>query len=239
MYAGAYNPRTGARIYFGWPPGSEAGWRFYWADPSNPAAPARAAFWRHWVFGGRPWDWQRFDFDRDMARADTALARLINAMDANLEPFRRRGGKLIHYHGTADPVVPHADSISYHQRVVQEQKRGRRLASADEAAQATAEFYRFFLAPGFGHCQGGPGAAPVELQQALEDWVERGRAPDRLLATRNAGGVNDEAFSRPLCLFPQIARYHGSGPPNDAASFFCSAPEGAPIVLHPAPEYQR
>jgi feruloyl esterase len=239
MYAGAHNPRTGSRIYFGWPPGSEAGWHFYWADPSDPTAPARAGFWRHWAPGGEEWNWQAFDFDRDMARADDELAHLINATNPDLEKFRRRGGKLIQYHGTADPVVPYADSISYHERVVQEQKHTRRLPSLDDAERETSQFYRLFLAPGLGHCQGGPGPAPVDAQQALEDWVERGKPPDRLPAARSSGGVNNEAFSRPLCPYPGIARYEGTGPPNAAESFTCSMPESVPTVTHPAREYLK
>jgi feruloyl esterase len=245
MYDGARNPRTGARIYFGWPPGSEAtadgrgGWNFYWADPANPAAPARAGFWRHWVFNDPQWSWQRFDFDRDMARTDDALARAINAMSPRLAEFQRGGGKLIHYHGGADPVVPLADSVHYYQRVVADQQRARRLGSANEAERATGDFYRFFVAPGLAHCQGGPGPAPMELQQALEDWVERGKAPERLIAARSAGGANNEAFTRPLCPYPQVARYDGRGSPNSAGSFNCVAPERRPALEAPAAEYLK
>jgi feruloyl esterase len=213
MYAGAHNPRTGARIYFGWPPGSESGatgrggWSLYWADPANATSPARADFWRHWVFDDAQWDWRTFDFDRDITRLDKKLAASINATNPNLERFHRRGGKLIHYHGEADPVVPFADSIDYWQRVNEH--------------RSTDEFYRLYLAPGLGHCQGGAGPAPTDLQQAIERWVEHGVAPDSLEATRASGGVNDEAFSRPLCRYPKIARYDGHGPPNDAGSFAC------------------
>jgi feruloyl esterase len=245
MYAGAHNPRTGARIYFGWPPGSESaadgggGWHLYWADPANPTLPARNAFWQHWVFRNPQWNWQSFDFDRDMARTDRELAHAINAMDPDLERFRRHGGKLIQYHGMADPVVPFADSISYRERVVLEQKRSRRLASMDRADAATTEFYRLFLAPGLGHCRGGSGAAPADLQQVIEDWVERDTAPETLLATRSSGGVDGRAFSRPLCPYPRIARYDGQGPPNAAASFLCADPEKTHAVPQPAREYLR
>jgi feruloyl esterase len=245
MYAGAHNPRTGERIYFGWPPGSESaadgrgGWNLYWADPANPAEPARSSFWRYWAFSDPQWHGQHFDFDRDMQRADDVLAPVINAMAANLERFRRRGGKLIHFHGEADPVVPFADSISYRLRVVSEQQHTRRLPSATAAAQATDDFYRLFLAPGLGHCQGGAGPAPVELQLALEDWVERGKAPDRLVAARSSGGTTGAGFTRPLCPYPLIARYDGRGPPDVAASFTCSPPERTVPVSNPAPQYLR
>lgn len=239
MYDGAVNPRTGERIYFGWPAGSEAGWSQYWADPRNPAEPARADFWRYWVFKDPQWSWQRFDFDADMKRADDELAGTINAMSANLDKFRKKGGKLIQYHGMADPVTPYADSVVYQQRVVMEQLQSRELAYVDDAARATAEFYRLFLAPGMGHCSGGAGATPTDLEQAIEQWVERNEAPASLLAVRNAGGVAGKGFTRPLCPYPQVARYDGDGPPDEAASFSCVAPTRAPQLPRPAINYLR
>jgi feruloyl esterase len=222
IYDGARNPRTGERIYFGLLPGSESGpgfvpalpgWSLYWADPRQPSAPARASFWRDWAFESSEWDWWTFDFDRDMQVADERLAPLINAMGADLGAFRARGGKLIHYHGLDDPVVPATDSIAYHERVVA------RAGDAD----SVAESYRLFLAPGVAHCGGGPGPHLLELRDALEAWVEQGRAPERILARRPArkdlsGTVE---YSRPLCPFPRIARYDGVGDPSQAESFQC------------------
>jgi feruloyl esterase len=195
MYGGARNPRTGERIYFGWPYGSESGWRAYWADPMKPTEPARASFWRVWAFNDPQWDWRHFDFDRDMQRADDALAPVINAMDANLEPFRRRGGKLIHYHGMADPVVPFADSLAYRDRVIAEQHRARRMTSVAAAERATSEFYRLFLAPGLGHCQGGIG----NLQPVIEQWVEKGVPPQEL------PGVTPPPARKPTLEMPGAA----------------------------------
>jgi feruloyl esterase len=239
MYDGAVNPRTGERIYFGWPAGSEASWSQYWADPQNPAEPARADFWRYWAFKDPQWNWQRFDFDADMKRADDQVGGTINAMNANLDKFRRTGGKLIQYHGMADPVVPYADSVVYQQRVVMDQLQTRGFAYLDEATRETAAFYRLFLAPGLGHCSGGPGAVPSDLEQAIEKWVERDIAPAFLLGVRNAGGVAGKGFTRPLCPYPQIARYNGSGAPDDAASFSCVNPGRAPNLLRPAVNYLR
>lgn len=239
MYDGAVNPRTGERIFVGWPAGSEAGWSEYWADPRNPAEPARADFWRYWAFKDPQWNWQRFDFDADMKRADDQLAGTINAMSANLDKFRKKGGKLIHYHGMADPVTPYADSVVYQQRVVMEQLQSRGLSYVEEATQATAEFYRLFLAPGMGHCSGGIGATPNDLAQAIEKWVERNEAPASLLAVRNAGGVAGKGFTRPLCPYPQIARYNGAGVPDEAASFNCAAPARANDLPRPAINYLR
>jgi feruloyl esterase len=239
MYDGALNPRTGERIYFGWPAGSESGWSQYWADPRNPAAPARADFWRYWVFKNPDWSWERFDFDADMTRADDQLAGIVNAMNPNLDRFRKRGGKLIQYHGTADPVTPYADSVIYQQRVVMEQLQSRDLASPDEAARTTGEFYRLFLAPGMGHCGRGPGVAPTNLEPAIEGWVERNEAPASLLASHGASGATGKSFTRPLCPYPQIARYDGTGAPEDAASFSCVESGRAISPQRPATNYLR
>jgi feruloyl esterase len=160
-------------------------------------------------------------------------------MSANLDKFRRKGGKLIQFHGMADPVVPYADSVVYQQRVVMEQLQTRELSYLDEATRATGEFYRLFLAPGMGHCTGGPGASPSDVEQAIEQWVERDVAPAFLLGVRNAGGVAGKGFTRPLCRYLQIARYNGSGAPDDAASFSCVDPGRAVNLQRPAVNYLR
>ena len=176
MYAGAHNPRTGERIAWGWPPGTEAGWGFYWADPADPSQPARANFWRYWVFGDPDWSWRSFDFDADWRRAEAGVAQVVDASDPDIGAFARRGGKLIQWHGGADPVVPLMDSIAYHRAVVEQLG----PAEADKS-------YRLFLAPGVGHCGGGPGHAPTGLQDAIEAWVETGVAP-RALEARSPTG---------------------------------------------------
>jgi feruloyl esterase len=240
MYDGADNPRTGQRIYFGWPRGSEnsgrmlpnlPGWSLYWANPKDPMQPARVSFWRYWVFGDPNWSWWSFDFDRDMAAADEKLAPVINAMSPDLQRFRERGGKMIHNHGLADPVVPYMDSISYHERVVAQ--RVRQSGGSVDLEQATrdiAEFYRLFLVPGMEHCRGGAGPDAFDALGALERWVEDGIAPDRIVATKFVGEGADRraALTRPLCPFPGRARYRGSGDPNDATTFDCIADGGHP-----------
>jgi len=236
IYDGPRNPRTGERVYFGLLPGSESGpgfvpalpgWSLYWADPREPGAPARASFWRDWAFEDPDWDWWTFDFDRDMETADERLAPLINAMSPDLDAFQARGGKLIHYHGLEDPVVPATDSVAYHERVV---------AHAGDANEV-ADFYRLFLAPGVAHCGGGTGPNILELADTLEAWVERGRAPEWITATRH---VEDDRsgpveYSRPLCPFPKLARYDGAGDPNEAGSFECVDAERPPLPEVGAP----
>jgi len=227
MYGGAHDPRTGDQIYYGWPKGSEnsgrvvkslPGWSLYWADPAHPDRPARLNFWRIWAFLDSKWDWRTFDFDAGMKTVDDRLASTINAMSPDLSAFHAAGGKLIQYHGLADPVVPPRESIDYYERVQAAEDPGK-----PPRADASADFYRLFLAPGLYHCQGGPGPNVLDVQGALEKWVEEGMAPETIAATKHqddkpAAGVS---MSRPLCPYPKRAHYNGAGDPAEASSFSC------------------
>src|SRR4029453_16840163 len=130
----------------------------------------------------------------------------------DLRAFRDRGGRIVMWHGQADPLIYPRGSIDYYTRVME--LRG--------GAAKAAEFMRFFLAPGVGHCGGGVGPAPTGQLGAVIDWVENGKAPETLTALRrdSAGAV---IRSRPLCPFPYIARYKGQGSTDDAANFACRA----------------
>jgi feruloyl esterase len=205
MYRGATDPRTGRRVTFPWLPGSEAGWAAYWADPRQPGEPARANFWRLWAGYGAAWQPWRFDFGRDLARARARLGPVIDAVDPNLEAFRKRGGRLLQYHGLADPVVSPLDTLAYRAAVA---RRGGELS----------RWNRLFLVPGMGHCAGGPGFWRFDAQAAIERWVEQGQAPERLIADRPGGGG-----SRPLCPYPARAVLR-AGPADAAESFVCAPP---------------
>jgi feruloyl esterase len=227
MYGGAHNPRTGEQIYYGWPKGSEnsgrvvktlPGWSLYWADPAHPDRPARLNFWRIWAFQDSNWDWRSFDFDAGMKTVDDRLAPTINAMSADLSGFRKAGGKLIQFHGLADPVVPPRESIDYYERV-QAAEAGGRPPQPDESR----DYYRLFLAPGLYHCQGGPGPNVLDTQNALEKWVEEGAAPETIAATKFRDDKPNEGveMSRALCRYPNVARYKGAGDIAAASSFSC------------------
>jgi feruloyl esterase len=236
LYDGPRNPRTGKRIYFGQTPGSETaggppelpGWSLYWADPRQPERPARADFWQHWVFDDAAWDWWSFDFDADMRKADRRLAPVINAMDAELSGFREAGGRLLHYHGLNDPVVPATDSISYYTRVAA------RTDSVDD-------FYRLFVAPGVEHCRGGPGPDSIDFLSALEAWVERGQTPDSIIARKFADSdqSGQAEFSRPLCPYPAYAVYDGIGDSAAASSFECRSDISRPAIPKIDPKYLK
>ena len=206
VYDGARNPRTGEQLFAGWPRGTETSWTTYFVDP---AEARRNEFWRLWVFSDPNWDWRTFDFDRDLAFADTKMA-MVNANDANLKPFKARNGKLVMYHGWADSDVPPEDGVRYYESVQQ----------AMGGPENTSDFFRLFMVPGMGHCGGGPGPNTFDAVAALDQWVDQGKAPEKIVASHLANGVADR--TRPLCPYPQIAKWTGAGSIDDAANFVCT-----------------
>jgi feruloyl esterase len=205
VYSGARNPRTGEQIFPGWVRETEASWAPYFLTP---AEARRNEFWRLWVFNDPNWDWRTFDFDRDVAYADRKMA-VVNALDANLKPFQMRGGKLVMYHGWADSDVPPEDGVRYYE-------------SVEHSMGDTADFFRLFMAPGMGHCGGGVGPNTFDALGAVDEWVERGIVPEKIIASHATNGVTDR--TRPLCPYPQVAKWKGSGSIDDAANFVCVRP---------------
>ncbi len=222
MYEGTKNPRTGELIYTGWPRGSEGfgeaagqSWRQYVVDPPEPM---RVGFFKYWLFHDPNWDFRTIDWDRDLAYAEQKLS-FMAAVDKDLTAFKKHGGKLLMYTGWSDPVVPPQDTVAYYDGVVKTMG----------GLAATRDFYRFFIAPGMGHCAGGPGPNQFDAIGALEHWVEKGNAPDKMIATHSTAGKIDR--SRPLCLYPLVARWKNTGSSDDAANFACvAAPGAAPAV---------
>ena len=156
------------------------------------------------VFGDPTFDLAKFEPDKhfDIAR-NSAFARGYEANDPNIAAFLKHGGKLLLWHGWSDPGPSPWATIDYFEQV-------------NKAVPAAAASVRMFLAPGVEHCGGGPGLDKIDALTALDDWVRTGKAPDTLLATKDK-----LKMSRPLCAYPQVARYKGSGDPNEAANFEC------------------
>jgi feruloyl esterase len=134
------------------------------------------------------------------------------------------GGKLIHYHGWSDPGVPPLNSVAYYENVLDHFSKAGKLTPAQALAQ-TRGFYRLFMAPGMQHCVGGPGPDRFDGLTPLRNWVEHKQAPDRIEARHVANGKID--MSRPLCPYPQVARWDGKGSTALAASFACRDPAPA------------
>jgi feruloyl esterase len=212
IYEGARNPRTGAQIFTGWPRGSEGfgespaeSWRSYIMDPLEPM---RVGFFRYFLFNDPGWDYRTVDWERDLAYAEQKMP-WMSAVARDMSAFKKRGGKLLMYTGWADPVVPPQDTVAYYDAVVK----------AMGGLEPTREFFRFFLAPGMGHCGGGPGPNTFDALTAMEQWSEKGVAPNRIVAQHLTGGKIDR--TRPLCLYPLVARWKGAGTTDDAVNFAC------------------
>ena len=155
------------------------------------------------------YDPMTFDFTRDPPLLD-AWAREVNATSTDLDRFRRRGGKLLMTYGWADQVLQPLMGVQYFEQV-----------NARYGAK-TPDFFRLFMVPGMTHCAGGVGPDQFDAVTAVIDWVEKGRPPASLVAAKLSGGK--PVRTRPLCPYPQVAKYAGSGSIDDAASFRCAMP---------------
>lgn len=224
----------GHQIFPGYLPGAETGdggWTM-WITGREPHKSLMALFgfgyFSRMVYGKPDWDDHTFAVEADLRTAVDKTGQALDAVNPDLGPFRARGGKLILYHGWQDPAIPAVSTINYDDAVV-----------ARLGRPAVDSFVRLYMAPGVQHCSGGPGPdafgqagkwSPEDpsrnLRAALERWVEHGEAPGTIIAAKYQGdGEKRQAtISRPLCPYPQEARYKGLGDPNDSASFACIAP---------------
>jgi feruloyl esterase len=206
MYQPVVNSRTKKEIFPGLAYGSEMGWNTFGAQQPFGIG---AQMFQYMVFNNPSWDYKTLNFDEHMALVDKAEAGLINARDPNLSKFVSRGGKLIQYHGWTDPQIPAASSTQYYQSVL----------DTMGGASKVMDNYRLFMVPGMNHCGGGDGTATFDMLAALEQWVEKKQAPNQIPASHTMDGRVDR--TRPLCPYPQVASYKGSGSTDEAANFSC------------------
>ena len=207
IYASSTNPRTKDKIFPGFAPGSEITWTATAGGTQPFAIPVD--FFKYFVFSNADWDWKTLNFDKDVATTDEKFGGLMNAIDPDLGPFEKRGGKLIMYHGWNDQLIQPYNSIDYFTSVTK--KMGTKEAD---------DFARLFMVPGMQHCAGGIGPNTFDAVTALEQWVEKGAKPAQIVAThRSSGGDIDR--SRPLCSYPQVATYKGTGSIDEAVNFVC------------------
>jgi hypothetical protein len=212
IYGGPRNSK-GKQLFPGEPFGAESVW------PDNVIGPDKMVLFRSESQAkfefldpppGPSWKYTMFNFDRDPPRMAKAAAEL-NALNPNLAPLKKRGGKILQYSGWADQQVNPFPGIEYFETVK------KRLGES-----ATLDFYRVFMIPGMFHCNGGPGCGSADWLATLMDWVEKGTAPTQIIGSHIEKGVTMR--TRPLCVYPQVARYKGSGSIDEAANFVCTNP---------------
>ena len=232
IYAGPHDS-AGRQLFSGYPRGGEegpGGWTA-WITGSEPRHSALFFFgtqyFTNMVYDQKDWDFKTLNVDQAAMLADEKTGQALNAINPDLGLFRKRGGKLILYHGWSDAAIPATSTIDYYRQVVA--TLGRRKVNS---------FVRFYLAPGMQHCGGGPGpnffgqlanASPADpghnMYSALEQWVEKGVAPSRFIATKYVNDTDHTKgikMTRPLCPYPEVAKYRGTGDINDAANFVCT-----------------
>jgi len=229
LYEGAHDSH-GRVIFPGFLPGAETGDNGWptWITGSTPTNGLgylfTAGFFADMVYENPDWDITHADLDQAVKTADDKLARTMNATDPDLTSFKSHGGKLIIFHGWDDPAIPALNTIDYYSSVID--KMGQ---------QAAGSFVRVFMIPGMQHCGGGPGtdsfnaagpATPMDpqhnMQLAIEQWVEKGAAPNSIIAAKIAPRDAGTVMTRPLCPYPRSAKYKGSGDTNSAANFACA-----------------
>jgi hypothetical protein len=218
-----YAPIVGpsGEIYPGQPVGGEAdrgGWQV-WITGVDPRMLAGSGgrvpslrhafgteFFKYFVHGDAAWDYRRFDI-ATWADDTRVAAKVLNADSVDLAPFKQRKGKLLLWHGWADPALNAQSTINYYER----------LKAGDPQAP---DYARLFMMPGVLHCTGGSGPDSVEWIDAIAAWTEKGTAPERVIASKR-GADGSPTRTRPLCPHPQRAVYNGSGSTDDAANFTC------------------
>jgi feruloyl esterase len=218
----------GKRLFPGWPVGAEiagangrSGWDPWLIRESDPPISVVFAetFFRFFAFPKKDPNLtlKQVNLARD-APLLSWIRQVLDATDPDLSRFRARGGKLLMYFGWADPALNPRMGVEYYESVMQ------------KMGPATREFFRLYMLPGVFHCAGGPGCAAFDPMAALIPWVEQGKAPETLVAAQVEAGKT--VRTRPLCPYPQAAKYNGSGSIDDAASFRCETAGG--VAVSPA-----
>jgi len=222
IYRGAES--SGKRLFWGQPVGAEIG---------VPTQTGSASLWTNWIIapGGRSisysfaetffrylafakpdpnYDFKSFNFQTDPEKL-RPISNILDAKNPDLSRFKARGGKIVMYFGWADTALNPLMGIDYYEQV---------NARFDAS---TKDFFRLFMVPGMAHCRGGVGTDQYDCLTRLVEWVEQGVAPNQIVATQSRDGK--VIRTRPLCPYPQVAKYNGTGNPDEAQSFVCATPE--------------
>jgi feruloyl esterase len=249
------DPVTRKQILPPYTPGSELTWDRYISGKKNPVGTERpwAGFMANVAMADPDYLTQEkyltFNFGTNLAAvrqrmiAGETLDAVFNTSSRDLDPVKAERGKVIQYHGWDDPNNPPLDAVGFFQSVVADQAQRHHLAS-QQALEETQQFYRLFMVPGMGHCAGGAGPsvfgqngvrstkddAENDTLTALEVWVEMGNAPERFIGSRVDAETGSVDMTRPICAYPKVPTYTGSGSTNEAASFVCADKPQSPRV---------
>jgi feruloyl esterase len=207
IYAGVRDSRNGKPVFAGFPAGSEMQLAMLTSAPEP--FPVATSYMRLLVFGDPRWDFRSFDYGADLDRARNFGQPILDAPADGLKPFFARGGKLLLSHGWTDGLIPANNTVAYY----------RALQGALLQKQSGSQL-RLFMAPGMNHCSGGEGLSSFDTLGTIDRWATDNIAPERMVASRAPGLA---PMSRPLCPFPQVARYKGKGSTDAAESFTCAA----------------
>ena len=213
LYAGAKHPNTGELIFPGLEPGSELQWTA--VTGGNEPLDVGYDVFKYILLQDPNWDPKTFDLAKDYDRIHKLDNSALSPTNPDLNAFTSRGGKLLIYQGWADPNVSPRSPLMYYDRVVK-----------TIGQKAVDDSIRLFYAPGMGHCGGGEGPNVFDALTALEQWREHGKAPASILATHSTNGNVDR--TRPLCPYPQIAIYKGTGSIDQADNFYCAEKSNVP-----------
>jgi Tannase and feruloyl esterase len=219
VYGDIYS--QGKRIFPGWPVGGEipgpngqSAWIGQVVNGANGAGVwtrFSETFLQYMAFSQKDETYKlsRLDMDKDPPRI-TSAAQILNATDPDLSAFQRHGGKIVMYFGWADPQLNPMMGVEYYEKV------------KERMGPSTTDFFRLFMVPGMFHCGGGVGTSTFDVDTALVKWVESAAAPSQISASRIVD--SKVVRTRPLCSYPQVARYKGTGSVDEAANFSCVAP---------------
>jgi len=205
IYTSPTMPQSEAPIFPGFLPGTELG-RTADREPNA----IMNDYFKYVVFKDPNWDWKTLNFREDYDLTRKIDHGTIDAIEPNIQAYLYRS-RLILYHGWADQLVSAPATIRYYDSVLDA------IPGGDPASKM-----RLYMVPGMGHCGGGDGPNQFDLMTALEQWVEKAKAPAEIIASHSTNGKIDR--TRPLCPYPQVAKYKGTGSTDEAANFTCSAP---------------
>jgi feruloyl esterase len=202
--------KTGRILFPRVEPGTELRWSRLAGGP-QPADLFLDEF-RYVVYQDPNWDWRSFDLERDSAKAH-AIDKNVDELIPDLTAFEKHGGKLLLYHGWADQQVAPGSSVEFYKAVL----------DSSGGPKQTSNWIRLFMAPGMAHCSGGEGPDTFDKISAMEQWVEQGKTPEQIIAAHKTAGKIDR--TRPLCPYPQVAHYNGTGSIDEASNFSCRLPQ--------------